>query len=341
MTMKVLMMTQVIDPQDGLLGFVPLWVRALAARVEWLFVLAGRVVPCALPENVEVSSLGKETGTRRLGRLVRFYRGLKEAVDRHKVDVIFAHMNPEYVIAAAPVTRVPCVLWYSHHTLTRRLRIAVRLSRLVVASAPEFFPMKTPKLRITGQGIDLARFATAPPPGRFNLLSVGRLAPVKNHDVIIEACALLKNRFPDLHLTLAGEGPRREALERLAKERAVPLTLLGSVPFTEIPALCHAADLFVSASETALDKAILEAMASGRPAVACAPAFAAWAPDLSFRQGDAAGLAEAVARVFSSDRAAAGLDARNRVERDHSLPSMVNRLMGVFEEACRQQSPSR
>ncbi|MEK7468108.1 MAG: glycosyltransferase [Planctomycetota bacterium] len=332
--MKVLMMTQAVDPQDGLLGFVPLWLRALALRVEKLYVLAGRVVPCDLPANVEVCSLGKEKGTRRFGRLVRFYTGLREAVARHKVDVIFAHMNPEYVIAAAPVTRVPCVLWYSHHTLTRRLRIAVRLSRLVVASAPEFFPMKTPKLRITGQGVDLERFTTAPPRNGFRLFSVGRLAPVKNHDVIIEACAIMKKRFPDLHLTLAGEGPRREALERLAKERGVAMTLLGSVPFPEIPRLCHESDLFVSASETALDKAILEAMAAGRPAVACAPAFAAWAPDLSYKQGDAAGLAEVATRILFGNREAAGRDARDRIERDHSLPAMVNRLVKVFEEAC-------
>jgi glycosyltransferase involved in cell wall biosynthesis len=332
--MRVLMMTQVIDPQTDVLGFVPTWIRALAARVEKLYVLAGRVVPCELPANVEVRSLGKEQGKGRLARLGRFYKGLKEAVDKGKVDVIWAHMNPEYVLASAPVTRVPCVLWYSHHTATRRLKLAIRLSKLIVISAREFFPVKTDKLRVIGQGINLSQFEATPPPLGHHLLSVGRLDPVKDFATVIEGAALLKGEFPDLKLTILGEGKMRKSLEDLAAARGVPLSLPGSTPFPELPRFHKACDVFVSASHTALDKAILETMASGRPAIGCAPAFAAWMPpEFSFPEGDAKGLAAACARILRGDRAALGADARARVKRDHSLDSMMDKLVRVFEEA--------
>ncbi len=332
--MRVLMMTQAVDPRADLLGFVPTWIRALASRLEKLYVLAGRVAPCDLPDNVEVMSLGKELGKGRLTRLARFYKGLKEAVDKGKVDVIWAHMNPEYVLAAAPVTRVPCVLWYSHHTATARLKLAIRMSKRIVVSAPEFFPLKTDKLRVTGQGINLAQFEPTPPPGGTHLLSVGRLDPVKDFATVVEGAALLKRDFPDLRLTIVGEGKMRKPLAELAAARGVPLALPGSVPFPDLPPYHKACDVFVSASHTALDKAILEAMASARPAIGCAPAFAAWMPpEFSFPLGDAAGLAKACARILNGNRAALGADARARVKRDHSLDSMMDRLVKVFEEA--------
>ncbi|MCC6738489.1 MAG: glycosyltransferase family 4 protein [Planctomycetia bacterium] len=333
--MKVLMITQAVDPHADLLGFVPTWIRALAARVDALYVLAGRVAPCNLPANVEVASLGKESGAGRLTRLSRFIRALKEAVGTKKADVVFAHMNPEYAIAAAPLSRAPVVLWYTHRAVTPKLKLAVRLSRLVVSASRESFCLDSDKLRITGHGIDASLFPLTPPPGGLNLLSVGRLDPSKDMETVVEGAALLSKRLPGVRVTLAGEGPRREALEALAKARGVPVEFLGKVPYSAIGPVYRAADLFVSASRTALDKAVLEAMASGRPAIACNPAFTSWMPaERTFAPGDAAGLAAAAERVLAGDRAQLGREAREKVEREHGLGAMMDRLVKVFEEAA-------
>ncbi len=332
--MKVLMITQAVDPHADLLGFVPTWIRALAARVDRLYVLAGRVAPCNLPDNVEVMSLGKESGAGRLKRLSRFILGLKEAVGRKKVDVVFAHMNPEYAIAAAPLSRAPVVLWYTHRAVTPKLKLAVRLSRLVVSASRESFCLDSPKLRITGHGINTSLFPLSESPGGANLLSVGRLDASKDMETVIEGAALLRNRFPAVRVTLAGDGPRREALEALAKSRRVPVTFLGKVPYSSIAAVYQACDLFVSASRTALDKAVLEAMASGRPAIACNPAFTSWMPkEHTFSPGNPGELADAAERVLKGDRAALGRGARARIEEDHGLGRMMDRLVEVFDEA--------
>lgn len=332
--MKVLMLTQVIDPEADVLGFVPGWIRALGRRVERLYVLAGRVVPCDLGPNVEVMSLGKEEGKGRLTRLARFFLGIKHAVARRGADVIFAHMNPEYVIAAAPVSRAPVVLWYTHTAVTKKLKLAVRLSRLVATATEESFGVKTAKLRPIGHGIDLSQFAVTDPPGGFNVLSVGRLDAIKNMECVLEAAALLRTKYPAIRVTLAGDGPRRGQLEALARERAVRVDFRGKVPFPEIPRLYRDCDAFASASRSALDKAILEAMASGRPVVSCNRAYAGFAPaGLTFPDGDAAGMAGALERVLGGDRAELGRNARMRVEREHGLEGMMDRLVGVLAEA--------
>lgn len=328
------MITQAVDPGHDLLGFVPVWISALARRVEKLFVLAGRVAPAALPENVEVASLGKEEGRGRLARIARFFLALKQAVTRGGADVVFCHMNPEYAIAAAPVSRAPVVLWYTHSAVTKRLRLAVRLSRRVVTASRESFRLDTDKLRVTGHGIDLSLFPAAPPPGAHTVLSVGRLDEIKDMDCVVRAAALLRPRFPAVRVALAGDGPRRAALEALAGEAGVPVTFLGRVPFREIPAQYRACDVFASASRTALDKALLEAMATGRPAAACNDACAAVVPrEMRFKCGDPAGLAEALARVFSGDRAELGRAAREKVEQEHGLEGMMDRLVSVLKEA--------
>ena len=64
--MRVLMITQKIDPTDPLLAFVPMWVTALAARVEHLDVLCLEQPTIALPTNVTAWSMGKERGRNRL-----------------------------------------------------------------------------------------------------------------------------------------------------------------------------------------------------------------------------------------------------------------------------------
>jgi glycosyltransferase involved in cell wall biosynthesis len=108
--------------------------------------------------------------------------------------------------------------------------------------------------------------------GKFTFLHVGRLAPEKNVDLVIEAfvrCHQLVG--PDRAvLVIAGDGPRRAELERTAPPG---IRFLGYLDRgTELPELYASADAFVFSSETeTLGLVILEAMASGLPVVA-APA---------------------------------------------------------------------
>ena len=136
------------------------------------------------------------------------------------------------------------------------------------------------------------------------LLSVGRLDPEKSPLLLPEIARKLRADEPRWHLTVAGEGPLREALERRAATLGVAdaLTLLGYVP--NGPALWQqyrAAHAFLHVSLTeGLPQVLFEALASGLPIVATDVGGVAAALDgaaLLVPPRDADAAAEAVGRL--------------------------------------------
>ena len=145
---------------------------------------------------------------------------------------------------------------------------------------------------------------------RFTLLAVGHLVPVKAQQLAVAALAQL----PDVQLLIAGNGPQRGMLERLANEHGVAqrVRFLGAVPQAQLRDYYGAADALVLPSEReGWANVLLEAMACGTPVVASrvwgTPEVVA-APEagLLMAERSAAGLADAVRalRAAYPDRAA-------------------------------------
>lgn len=98
------------------------------------------------------------------------------------------------------------------------------------------------------------------------LLGLGRLHPVKGFDTLIRAAALLP---ADVYCVIAGEGPERQALERLIAELHLSerVKLLGWR--RNSGALLHASDIFVSSSRhEPLGNMVLESFSAGTPVLA-------------------------------------------------------------------------
>jgi glycosyltransferase involved in cell wall biosynthesis len=124
-------------------------------------------------------------------------------------------------------------------------------------------------------GVDLARFSPGDRDAArkrlgldgFTLLSVGSLIPRKGHELIIAALADL----PDARLLIAGSGPMRAELERVAEEKGVAsrVRFLGEIAHDALTDAYRAADIFVLASSReGWANVLLEAMACGTPVVA-------------------------------------------------------------------------
>ena len=99
------------------------------------------------------------------------------------------------------------------------------------------------------------------------LLSVGHLDDNKGHDLAIRATAML----PGTRLMIAGEGPRRPALQALAAELGVAdrVTLTGLVDQRRLAALYGAADVTLNCSaREGIANVLLESLACGTPLVA-------------------------------------------------------------------------
>jgi glycosyltransferase involved in cell wall biosynthesis len=102
------------------------------------------------------------------------------------------------------------------------------------------------------------------------LLAVGRLIDWKNPDVLVEAVVEgLPERELDVLVIGGGEPSTRAALRRRADDR---FRFRSGLPFEELKAAYHAADLFVHLSESeGLSTVTLEAMNAGLPVVATPP----------------------------------------------------------------------
>jgi 1,2-diacylglycerol 3-alpha-glucosyltransferase len=101
--------------------------------------------------------------------------------------------------------------------------------------------------------------------------SLGRLAPEKSPDLLLEAMALAAARRADLRLLVIGGGPSAEALgARAARpDLAGRVHMSGPLPRRAALARLRGADLFAFTSRTETQGLVLaEALAAGLPAVA-------------------------------------------------------------------------
>jgi glycosyltransferase involved in cell wall biosynthesis len=115
---------------------------------------------------------------------------------------------------------------------------------------------------------DLRSELGLPPDSRL-IVVAARLRAEKALEVLIAAHAGIVRRFPDTHLVIAGDGPRRQALER----QVGLLGLAASVHFLgtrrDVTPILEAADIGALPSDwEGMPLFVLECMATGTPVVA-------------------------------------------------------------------------
>ena len=148
---RLVVVTQQVDPSSPVLGAVDK-LRALAARVDELVVLADSAVEGALPGNCSVRLF---RSGHRVGRGLRFESALSRA--RTTAEAwrgARAHV-PDLRGLAAPLAalRVPVLLWFTHWHRSRLLSTAERLSTLVLSVDQRTFPLDSNKVVAIGHGI--------------------------------------------------------------------------------------------------------------------------------------------------------------------------------------------
>jgi glycosyltransferase involved in cell wall biosynthesis len=90
---------------------------------------------------------------------------------------------------------------------------------------------------------------------RSGMVFVGRLVEKKGVDVLLRAFALVRREHPRENLTIVGDGPLRESLQRLCKELEIEaaVSFLGAVSNVEVPAILNRARISVVPSVVASD----------------------------------------------------------------------------------------
>lgn len=347
--------TQVVDPEHPVLGFVIRWIEALAARADRLTVIGNEVAPAgreALAGTADVLSLGKERGAGRIQRTIEYQRVLARLARTERPAGLLAHMCPEYLVLAAPIaraSRIRTVLWFAHPSVTPQLRAADALADAIVTSLPGAYPIASPKVHVIGQATNTAALTFEPPsdPGRsLDIAAVGRTSPTKGFDVVIRAVGLARERGLAARAAILGpsttEAERRHRVElelliaSLGLQDAIEME--AGVPHRKVPDALRSADLLANAMVTGSgDKVVFEAGALGRPVVVSNTAFSKLLEDLPlpmlFREGDPSSLADrfvAYAALSGNERRAIAQTLRERIEREHSLDHWADAVSEVL-----------
>jgi len=295
--------------------------------------------------------------------------GYLRAARRHPADVIHAHFpNPlaDLACVLAPRGTPVVVSWHSDIIRQKALlwaylplqRALLRRATRIVVATPNHLehsawlgPWRN-KVEVIPFGLRLDRFTgvssgdprvaelRARARGRFILLNVGRLVGYKGQRFAIEAL----RELPKAELWLVGQGPLEAELKSLAAALGVAdrLRFFGDVGDAELPLYYHASDVFVFPSITpneAFGLAQVEAMACGRPVVACnlrsGVPYVCRDGECGFvvAPGDSGGLARAIQRLEQSAelRHQFGNGARNRALAEFAEPVMVRRYWELFQ----------
>jgi len=104
------------------------------------------------------------------------------------------------------------------------------------------------------------------------VLSVGNLIPTKGHAMLLRAFARMLSSVPDCELGIIGDGPERSALIRLSEQLGISarVRFLGRQSRGDVARAMQRCAVFALPSEyEGLGCVYLEAMASGKPAIAC------------------------------------------------------------------------
>ena len=102
-----------------------------------------------------------------------------------------------------------------------------------------------------------------------NITSIGRLIPSKRFDLLIRAFAQIAPKYPEIKLTIYGQGPCLESLKTLAEELEVQDRVTFPGYANNIPEQLEKGRLFALASDfEGIPNALIEAMSMGLPCVA-------------------------------------------------------------------------
>jgi glycosyltransferase involved in cell wall biosynthesis len=314
--------------------------------------------PC-VPGNFGLSSAGGLLYASLVSRVRRQHRS-------HPIDLIHAHAALPCGHAARLLGRklgIPWVLTvhgldagFTHQVLgvagewcRRVAQTAYRAAACVIGISDGVLDRmaevaESPvKSKVIYNGVDCQKFRPANcEPDEPVILSVGNLIPIKGHDLLLRAFAVIKAQFPALRCEIIGDGPERSSLERLAHELGIQesVRFFGRQSRAEVAAAMRRCSVFALPSGyEGLGCVYLEAMASARAVIACHGQGIAEIVEHNHNgwlvpANDVPELARGLARILGDEplRKQLGTKARQTIVQNFTLDHQAANLAAVYRE---------
>lgn len=308
-TMRILVCTDTYPPQvNGVSVVTAISVRGLQARGWECEVIAPRypdspdalVVDDGGAPRTSIPSIAAPV-YREVRLAAPAWGTVRRVADRFRPDLV--HSATEFVVGRmgrAAARRLGIPFCTSYHTDFARYTaeygvpwLRGPVTRAIAAfhqSAARTFTPSAParddlarlgvdRVEVWGRGVDVEQFHPRMRSlaaregfhvgGAFTFVHVGRLAPEKHVDCLLDAFIEVEASLPpgSVRLVIAGSGPSLPALRARA---TAGVSFLGTLDRARaLPALYASADAFLFSSTTeTLGLVILEAMASGTPVIA-------------------------------------------------------------------------
>jgi len=300
---------------------------------------------------------------------------LRRLMRQMQPDVVHTHTAKAGLLGrlAAASTGVPTIVHTFHgHTFwgyfgpakTRFFihleRLMARFSKVILTISERLrqdlicFRIAPPdRIRVVPLGLELAHFSESESlRGAFRrelgistdsplVGIIGRLVPIKNHALFLEAARRVVGDLPDVHFVIVGDGECRDELEALADQ----LGLARRVSFTgwrrDLPTIYADLDaLVVSSHNEGTPVSVIEGMAAGVPVVATA---VGGVPDLLrdgllgalMPSGDAHALADAIGAAVREPNVRQIADAREWALANYSVERLVQDTRTLYTALVR------
>jgi len=332
--MRLLIITQKVDKNDPILGFFHGWIEEFAKNLEQVTVVCLEQGEFDLPKNVKVLSLGKEEGKNRLKYLFRFYKYIWQ--EHCNYDSVFVHMNQEYVLLGGLFWRIfnkKISLWRNHLKGSFLTRLAVFISNQVFCTSSQSFTYQFKKTKLMPVGIDTHFFQSDFSISKKlnSILFLGRISPVKNILVFIEALNELKKLEVDFRVTIAGPSSSRDKdYEDIVRNKvneyglSNQIKFIGSVNQTEALSLYQKHDLYLNLTPSgSMDKTIFEAMSCDvKPLVYNKDLVEVLGEEFLINGLNPQNIAKDIKRTLFENKR----DFRTYVIKNHSLELLVKKL---------------
>lgn len=285
----------------------------------------------------------------------------REVLREFKPEILHAHFATEPTAAARELaTEMSLPFTFTAHGYDiRRKPPADFAARAAAASGvvtvshanaqyiTERFGVAADRIRVIPCGVDLDRFH--PSDSRKSevpiILCVARHVKVKNLDLLLRGCALLRDRSSRFHCVMVGDGPLRGELEESCRNLGLEefITFTGALEQNDVLQWWQRASIAVLTSENeGMPVCLMEAAACGVPAVATAVGGVPELVDegvtgLLVSGGDAKALADSLQRLLEDQDLARrmGVAARRRAEERFSVTRQVNCLRAFWAELLR------
>lgn len=301
----------------------------------------------------------------RAGALVLAAAAVADRVKFARFNYIHAHFaayHAEWAMAIARLLDLPfgitghaTGIWKDRNILPLKVRSARIFLTCTCHNAEHLrglAPDVAGRVTMLYHGIELDRLPTPSPlpsTTTWQWLAVGRLIEKKGFGVLIDACAMLRDRGATFVLRIVGDGPDRDALQARVREAQLENHVLfaGAQPNARVWQLLADSHALVAPSMRAasgdidgIPNVILEAFAAGRPVVGSRlsgiPEVVV--PDQTgeiCEPGDVLSLADAMQRLSADHQRAQRLAtaARAWIERDFDVRVNVARQVELLAAA--------